>query len=94
MNKFLSTTLAALALSTLSVPAFASTYAGSCTNEAKSRWMEPAAVQSKFEQQGYTVRRIKSSGTCYEVYALDKNGKKVELFVSPADATVVGQAGK
>lgn len=94
MNKFLSTTLATLALSTLSVSAFASTHAGSCTNEAKSKWMTPATVQSKFEQQGYTVRRVKSSGTCYEVYAKDKDGKKVELFVSPADATVVGQAGK
>lgn len=94
MNKYLSTTLAALALSTLSVSTFASTYAGSCTNEAKSKWMTTAAVQAKFEQLGYTVRRIKSSGTCYEVYASDKDGKKVELFVSPADATVVGQAGK
>jgi Uncharacterized conserved protein len=94
MNTFLPKALGVLALSTLSLSAFASTYAGSCTTEAKSNWMTPAAVQAKFEQQGYAVRRIKSSGTCYEVYAKDKDGQKVELFVSPANAAVVGQAGK
>lgn len=94
MNTFLPKALSVLALSTLSLSAFASTYAGSCTTETKSKWMTPAAVQTKFEQRGYVVRRVKSSGTCYEIYAKDKEGKKVELFVSPADATVVGQAGK
>jgi hypothetical protein len=85
---------AALALSTLSLGAFASTYDGTCTNEPKSKWMAPADVKTKFEAQGYTVGRVKAGGTCYEVYTKDKDGAKLELFVNPVNGAVVGQAAK
>lgn len=71
----------------------ASTYAGECTDRPKTEWLSTAEVKTRFEAQGYTVRKMKSSGSCYEVYAIDKDGRKIELFVSPADASVVGQAG-
>lgn len=94
MNAFSLKTVAAFALSALSLGAFASTYDGSCTSEPKSKWMAPADVKAKFETQGYTVGRVKTGGDCYEVYAKDKGGKKTELFVNPVDARVIGQAGK
>lgn len=86
--------LAAIALSGLSFSAFASTYSGSCTSEPQSKWLSTAKVQQQYEQQGYTVRRVKTGGTCYEVYAVDKTGKKVELFVNPATGALVQEAGK
>ena len=86
--------LAALALSVLSLGAFASTYNGECTDQPKSKWMSMADVKARFETQGYSVGRVKTGGSCYEVYAKDKGGQKVELFVNPVDASVVGQAGK
>jgi hypothetical protein len=86
--------VAALALSTLSLGAFASTYDGTCTNEPKSKWMAPADVKTKFEAQGYTVGRVKTGGTCYEVYTKGKDGAKLELFVNPVNGAVVGQADK
>lgn len=85
---------AALALSALSFGAFASTYNGECTNQPQSKWMKVADVKARFAAQGYSVGKVKSGGSCYEVYAKDKGGKKVELFVNPVDASVVGQAGK
>jgi hypothetical protein len=51
-------------------------------------------VQQQYEKLGYTVRRVKTGGTCYEVYAVDKTGKKVELFVNPATGALVHEAGK
>ena len=87
-------TLAVSALCAVSSASFATTYSGSCTAEPASNWLSPDAVKSKFEKQGYSVARVKSSGTCYEVYARDKNGNKVELFVNPANASVVAQAGR
>lgn len=89
-NKF----VAVLALSTLSFGAFASTYDGECTREPQSKWMKTTDVKVKFEAQGYSVGKIKTGGSCYEVYAKDKDSKKIELFVNPVDASVVGQAGK
>ena len=87
-------TLAVTALCAVSSASFATTYNGSCTAEPKSNWLSPDAVKSKFEQQGYSVARVKSSDTCYEIYTRDKDVNKVELFVNPATASVVGQAGK
>jgi hypothetical protein len=84
---------AVLGLSTLSFGAFASTYNGTCTTQPQSKWMTTADIKARFEAKGYSVGKVKSSGSCYEVYAKDKDGKKVELFVNPADASVVGQAG-
>lgn len=87
-------TVAALALSTLSLGAFASTYDGTCTTEPKSKWMTTADIKAKFEGQGYTVGRVKAGGSCYEVYTKGKDGAKLELFVNPVNGAVVGQAGK
>ncbi len=92
-HHIIKTTLA-LGLLGLSAGAFASTYNGQCTNRPQSEWKTTAAVKAQFVKQGYTVGKVKVGGSCYEVYAKDKNGGKVELFVNPVDATVVGQAGK
>ncbi len=86
--------LAAIAIGAMSCSALASTYSGSCTNVPKSQWLPTAKVQPQYAQLGYTVRRVKSAGTCYEVYAVDKTGKKVELFVNPATGALVQEAGK
>lgn len=91
------TTLAlvvALAGTAWPLAAPASTYAGECTDRPKAEWLATTEVKARFEAQGYTVGKVKAGGSCYEVYAKDKDGRKVELFVNPVDAHVVGQAGK
>jgi hypothetical protein len=87
-------TTIALALSFASLGAIASSYDGECTDRPKSQWLSTDRVKAVLEGEGYTVGKVKTDGSCYEVYAKDKDGNKVELFVNPVDATVVGQAGK
>ena len=94
MNAQLIGVATTLALSTLSFGAFATTYSGECTSEPQAKWMSIADVKARFEAQGYSVGKVKRGGSCYEVYGKDKDGKKVELFVNPVEASVVGQAGK
>lgn len=86
--------VAALAIGAFAIPALATTYSGTCTTEPQSKWLPTSKVQQQYEQQGYTVRRVRTGGTCYEVYAVDKSGKKVELFVNPATGALVQEAGK
>lgn len=93
MKSFSIRSTVALALSALSLGAYASTYDGECTDRPKSEWMSTDAVKASFEAKGYRVGKIKVDGSCYEVYAKDKDGKKIELFVNPVNAAVVGQAG-
>lgn len=83
-----------IALSAVSFSAFASTYNGSCTSEPESRWMPVKDVQTMFEKQGYNVRRIKTGASCYEVYTMNPQGKKTELFVNPANGNIVDEARK
>lgn len=85
-------TAAAIAGFSIAVPA--STYSGSCTSEPQSKWLPTAQVQQQYEKLGYTVRRVRVGGSCYEVYAVDKSGKRVELFVNPATGALVQEAGK
>lgn len=93
MNSNIIKSIAGLALLAASLGAYASTYSGECTDKPKSEWKSTADIKAHIAAQGYTVGKIKASGSCYEVYAKDKDGKRVELFVSPADASVVGRAG-
>lgn len=86
--------LVAIAASGCSLSALASTYSGTCTRQPQSKWLSTATVKQQYEKQGYAVRRVRTGGTCYEVYAVDKTGKKVELFVNPATGVLVQEAGK
>jgi hypothetical protein len=57
-------------------PAFAN---GSCSKASSAKFQPQAALKSQLEGEGLTVRRIKTEGGCYEVYAIDKSGKKVNV---------------
>jgi hypothetical protein len=61
----------------------------SCTEEPKSKWMTEEAFKQKATADGYTIRKFKQPGTCYEIYGTDKDGKKVEVYFNPVDGSVV-----
>ena len=35
------------------------------------------------KEKGWTVRRVKEDGGCYEVYGLDDKGQRVEAYFHP-----------
>jgi hypothetical protein len=38
---------------------------------------------------GYKINKFKQPGTCYEIYGTNKEGKKVEVYFNPVDASIV-----
>ncbi|MEO6352242.1 MAG: PepSY domain-containing protein [Oxalobacteraceae bacterium] len=88
MQTSLLKTLAAAAVATLSLNAFASS-SSSCTQEPKSKWMAEKDVNAKLVAQGLKVNRIKTEGSCYEAYVIAKDGKKSEMLINPADGKFV-----
>ncbi|MCB1754878.1 MAG: PepSY domain-containing protein [Gammaproteobacteria bacterium] len=60
-----------------------------CGKTPDSEWMSKDEVKAKAAEMGYDVRKIKVEDGCYEVYAKDAQGKKVELFMHPVSAEVV-----
>lgn len=72
-------------------PAFAATYAGTCTTAPESQWMSEADAKAKITEAGYTVSKFKRTrtGNCYEAYVTDKSGKRMELFLDPTNAKII-----
>lgn len=66
-------TLAAIAIA-LTSPAFASSM---CSHAPKAKWQSKATLTAQLKKDGLKVRRIKTEGGCYEVYATDSKGKHV-----------------
>ena len=62
-----------------------------CTEAQESSWMSQDATKDLLLKQGFKeVREIDvTDGHCYEVYAVDAKGEKVELYLDPTSGDVV-----
>lgn len=50
---------------------------------ASAQWQSQDKLKAQLTQAGWQVRRVKTEGQCYEVYALDPSGRKVEAYFHP-----------
>lgn len=78
-----------LALATAPFVATAALGSPSCGNAPQSSWMSLTDIEAKATAMGYKVRQVKIEDGCYEIYALDKDGKRVEAYLNPVTAEVV-----
>ncbi len=60
-----------------------------CPDVPRDQWMSDAAVTEKAKTMGYDVRSIKAEDGCMEAYALDKDGKRVEVYFHPGTGDVL-----
>ena len=70
-----------------SVAAFAS---ADCVKHPQNEQIAPAKFQQQLQDQGYQIKKFKTSGNCYEIYGKNKKGQKVEIYFD----TKTGQAVK
>ena len=82
MNKTLHTMLAVAALAAFSAGVGATGLA-TCDSGPKSGWQPPEKLEKQLSDKGWKERRIKEDGGCYEVYALDDKGERVEAYFHP-----------
>lgn len=54
-----------------------------CTTLPKEQWRPHTELQEKLTKEGWVIRRMEKTATCYEVYAKDPQGKRVEAFFDP-----------
>jgi hypothetical protein len=83
--------IAALAGTGIGSVAEAGTLGRPCTSAPQSQWLSLDVLQSKVEALGYKVQKAKLAKACGELYSIDKNGGRVELFVDPTNGEIVGQ---
>ena len=41
------------------------------------------------EKHGFTIKKFKTDGNCYEMYGKSKGGKKVEMYFDTKDGKIV-----
>lgn len=63
--------------------------AAKCTDQPKDKWMKEEDFKKMIESQGYTIKKFKQPGTCYEIYGKNKEGKNVEIYFNPVDGSPV-----
>ena len=54
-----------------------------CDSGPKSSWQPQDKLEAMLKAKGWTVRRIKEDGGCYEVYAFDEKGQRGEYYFHP-----------
>ena len=54
-----------------------------CDSGPKESWQAQAKLEQMLKDKGWTVRRVKEDGGCYEVYGLDDKGQRVEAYFHP-----------
>ena len=67
--------LISIALFAAAVPAFAADV--TCSTASSSKFAPQSKLEDLLKTEGLTVKQIKTEKGCYEVYAVDKAGKKV-----------------
>lgn len=66
--------------------AFSSSFAtglATCDSGPKSGWQPVEKLEQQLKEKGFTVRRIKEDGGCYEVYAINDKGERGEYYFHP-----------
>ncbi len=54
-----------------------------CPASPKSEWRPHTELHEKLTREGWKVRRMVATDTCYEVYAKTPDGKRIEAFFDP-----------
>ena len=54
-----------------------------CDSGPKSGWQPVEKLEKSLTERGWVMRRVKEDGGCYEVYAMDDKGKRVEAYFHP-----------
>ena len=73
----------------LTVASAAPALAKGCGDAPRAQWLSEEAIKAKGAELGYEVRRVKVEDGCYELYAVDKNSAKLELYFNPVTGALV-----
>lgn len=70
------------AVATFADPAGATGLA-TCDSGPQEGWQPQTKLEKQLIEQKWQVRRIKVDGGCYEVYAMNEKGERVEAYFHP-----------
>ena len=60
-----------------------------CQAHPKNKQIPQADFQKALEKHGFTIKKFKTDGNCYEMYGKSKGGKKVEMYFDTKNGKIV-----
>ena len=54
-----------------------------CDSGPPDKWQSQEKLTAELKSKGWQIRNIKVDGGCYEVYAIDEKGEKIEAYFHP-----------
>lgn len=67
----------------LSAAAAAPVLASEKCSVPEAEWQPQAALETKLKAAGWEIRSVKVEDGCYEAYAMDADGNRVEAYFNP-----------
>lgn len=86
--KLILNSIAALAILGATVHAQATGLA-TCDSGPRDTWQAQDKLEKQLTEKGWKIRRVKEDGGCYEVYAFDEKGDRVEAYFHPKTLALV-----
>jgi hypothetical protein len=66
-----------------------STGLATCDSGPRDTWQPQEKLENVLGERGWKIRRVKEDGGCYEVYAFDEKGDRVEAYFHPRTLDLV-----
>jgi len=92
LRKISSVALGAVAFAI--VQAAGATGLATCDSGAPETWQTQEKLTAMLKEKGWQVRNVKVDGGCYEVYAIDDKGERVEAYFHPVTLEPVKTASE
>ncbi|HYH42056.1 MAG TPA: PepSY domain-containing protein [Burkholderiales bacterium] len=67
----------------LLAPSVQATGLATCDSGPREGWQTQGTLEKQLLAQKWQVRRIKVDGGCYEVYAINDKGERIEAYFHP-----------
>ena len=64
-----------------------------CPAYPKEEWAAENTLKEALDAEGYTIKKFKIDGNCYEIYGLNKEGKKVEIYFDMKTLAIIKAEG-
>jgi len=94
LRKFTSAAVASAALAVALMPAAGATGLATCDSGSPDGWQSKETLTEALKEKGWQVRNVKVDGGCYEVYAIDDAGERVEAYFHPVTLERVPTKGE
>ncbi|HOY71332.1 MAG TPA: PepSY domain-containing protein [Methylotenera sp.] len=78
-----------LMMMTLSLLPITALAGAECVEHPKEEWAAENTLKQALTEEGYTIKKFKVDGNCYEIYGRNKQGKKVEIYFDTKTLEIV-----